>query len=258
LTDNAQQSRAATIVRLPDREAIAEAAFHFVLETAARAIETRGRFVLALAGGSTPRPLYERLSQETSADWARWTLLWGDERCVPPSHSDSNYRMVVEALLKPLKARGSWPGTVERMRGEMDPEQAALEYDTILRGLDAADVPTLDLILLGMGSDAHTASLFPYTAALAERQRLAVANRVPGLPAPRLTVTFPLINAARTVLFLVSGADKAKALALIHGAEKDLNRLPCQGVQPAVGQVVWLVDAEAAAHLPPTRYVSHL
>jgi 6-phosphogluconolactonase len=240
-----------TIVRCASRDSVIAAATGLVQRAAEQAIEERGRFLIALAGGSTPRPLYEALARESGIDWSRWMLFWGDERSVPPEDEESNYHMVEEALLHPLAARGVAPGAVERMRGEIEPTTAALEYEARLLSLADGAVPVLDLVLLGMGSDGHTASLFPETGALHEQERIIVANPVPKLAATRLTLTFPLINAARTLLVLVSGADKAEALAAVHGSVRDLNRWPSQGLNPGAGELIWLVDEAAAGLLPP-------
>lgn len=230
------------------KEQLTAVAASLVRAAAAEAIAARGAFFVALSGGSTPRPVYRALADDPDVDWARWSLFWGDERCVPPEHPDSNYRMVKEEVLDRRGARGApQPAVVARLLGELDPERAAREYEDALRALVPAPgaLPAFDLVLLGMGGDGHTASLFPGTAALHEQERLVVANRVPQLGATRLTVTFPLINAARRVLFLVSGADKAAAFQAVHHGPRDLERWPSQGVHPASGKVTWLVDAAA-------------
>lgn len=239
------------ILRVPAREDIAARALPLVVEAATRAIEARGRYLIALAGGSTPAPLYAHLAQQGGIDWSRWRLYWGDERTVPPDHESSNFHMVKETLLRPLAERGLAPGHVERMRGELPPAQAADLYEAAVRNL-GVPLPRFDLVLLGMGADAHTASLFPYTAALHERNRLVVANEAPQLATTRLTMTYPLLNAARQVLFLVSGDDKAQALAAVFGTTVDHERWPSQAIRPANGGVVWIVDEAAAALLPPS------
>lgn len=238
------------LVRVANPAELAARAEDLVATAAHAAIAQRGRFVLALAGGSTPRLLYERLAHREGVDWPRWNLYWGDERCVPPDHADSNFGMVTKTLLQPLAARGVEPGAVARMQGEIDPHAAAAAYDALLHTLGAGVTPRFDLILLGMGSDGHTASLFPHTPALSERERLAAANPVEKLHTMRLTVTLPLINAARSVLFLVAGPDKATALADVLGDQRDADRWPSQAVQPHAGDVTWLVDTAAASMLP--------
>ncbi len=203
------------------------------------ALAERGVFHLALSGGSTPLPLYAMLALpewRARLDWAHVQVYWADERCVPPDHAQSNYRMAYEALLLPL---GVPSANIHRMQGELDPEAAAATYS------DSLAAVTLDLILLGMGEDAHTASLFPETAALGETARPCVANYVPKLAAWRLTLSAPYINTARHKVFLVNGANKATALkAVLHGAP-DPQRYPAQ----LIGAARWLVDNEAAAGL---------
>lgn len=239
-----------TIEIVPDADQLTAVAAGLIRAAAAEAIVERGAFFIALAGGGTPRPIYRALADDPDVDWARWRLFWGDERCVPPDHPDSNYRMVKEALLDPLATRRApLPALVARMVGELEPERAAAEYDQTLRELlpRVDGLPAFDLVLLGMGDDGHTASLFPGTAALHERERLAAANRVPQLDTTRLTLTFPAINAARRVLFLAGGAGKAAAFQSVHYGARDVERWPSQGVQPASGKLTWLVDAAAAA-----------
>jgi 6-phosphogluconolactonase len=216
------------------------AAEHFVAQ-ATEAIAARGRFVVALAGGSTPRPTYALLAGGAFAaqvKWPRVHVFWSDERCVPPNHAGSNYRMAREALLDRVPIPTA---NVHRIRGELPPPQAAAAYESELEAVLSAG-GRFDLILLGMGADGHTASLFPGTPALAERRRWVVENDVETLDAWRITLTLPVINAARQVTFLVSGAEKAEALARIRAGEP----LPAGLVQPAVGRLTWLVDREAS------------
>jgi 6-phosphogluconolactonase len=240
-----------------NREKLVQAAYDLVLAAAARAIGERGRFTLALAGGSTPRPLYQALAATPGIDWNRWLLFFGDERTVPPDHAESNFHMVKEAWLDPLAAAGSSAlPHFFRMAGEEEPVAASHAYAKEIQAnvpstLEAGtgQRPRFDLILLGMGADGHTASLFPGTVALHERRRLVVANPVPQLATTRLTFTYPMLNAARAILFLVSGADKAPALHAVLGAVDQRLRFPSQGVRPRRGVVTWLVDAAAAGGL---------
>ena len=197
---------------LPTVEGLAQAAALFIVELARERIQAHERFTIALSGGSTPRRLYQILASPEYAHriaWDRWHVFWSDERCVPPDHTDSNYLMAREALLDrvPLPSH-----QVHRMRGEAVPQESAEEYERELLQFFEPSEPALDLILLGMGEDGHTASLFPGTDALREERRLVVANRVPHLNTHRITFTLPLINMARAVAFLVSGAPKAQAL----------------------------------------------
>ncbi len=210
---------------------------------AAEAITSRGAFNVALSGGSTPLPLYALLALPEWAariDWPHVQVFWGDERCVPPDHKDSNYRMARNALLEavPLPA-----GNIHRMRGEIDPAQAAEEYERVIANV------RFDLILLGMGGDGHTASLFPGTAVIHEQKRRVVAHYVDKLSMWRLTLTPSAINAARNVTFLVSGADKAERLRDVLRGPYQPDVLPSQIVKPEEGRLCWLVDKAAVALL---------
>ena len=209
-------------------------------------IEQRGVFNVALAGGSTPGPVYDLLAENPDIDWKRCRVFWSDERCVPPEHADSNYRMARERLLDRLPEP---PGVVSPIPGELPPDQAACAYEQSIREnvpADGTGIPRFDLILLGMGDDGHTASLFPGSSALDETDRLVAADYVSKFNAHRLTFTYPLINAGRHVLILVSGASKAVTLKAVLEGPLRPNALPVQGVQPAAGQFRWLVDADAA------------
>lgn len=229
---------------LPNAENLAQAGLEQVVQAAKTAVAARGHFYFALSGGSTPRLLYERLASETAfeRDWWRHThIFWGDERCLPPTHPDSNYHMARAALLDHVPIP---PENIHRMAGEREPEQAAADYEVELERVFGGP-PRFDLILLGMGRDGHTASLFPHTPALRERTRRAVANfYAPVEPPWRITLTLPVINAAG-VIFLVSGADKAETLRQVLEGEYKPDDLPAQLVRPAGGSL-WLVDTAAA------------
>jgi len=228
-----------------------EAAAHFA-HSAEEATAARGRFTVALSGGTTPRALYALLAQDSwraRVPWAATHVFWGDERCVPPDHPDSNYRLAYRTLLAhvPIPA-----GNIHRLRGEIDPTVAASEYEDILRAafdLRPGQLPRFDLILLGLGEDGHTASLFPGIAAVHERERLVVAQWVEKLNAYRLTLTPPVLNAAAAVLFLVAGGAKAAALRQVLSGDDRPDRYPAQVVRPAAGDVTWLVDRAAAGQL---------
>jgi 6-phosphogluconolactonase len=232
----------------PDAASLARAAAgHFVtLSTAA--IATRGRFVVALSGGSTPRATHALLATGEFAagvDWPHVHVFWGDERCVPPDHPDSNYRMARETLLDrvPIPA-----DNIHRIRGELDPDQAATTYQAELEAVLDAD-GQFDLILLGMGADGHTASLFPGTAALHEHTRWVVAHYVDKLSAWRITLTPVIINAAAHVTFIVAGSGKAGRLREILAGPYQPDVLPAQIVKPTNGRLLWLADAAAAVDL---------
>jgi 6-phosphogluconolactonase len=241
---------------VPTSAELAAVAQQVITAAAAVSIGRRGFFRIALAGGSTPRAAYQALAGGEHLNWSRWQVFWSDERCVPPTSPDSNYRMAKEALLDPLARRGEAPRMVFRLAGDGDPDAAAAAYDRAIQETvppnpqsGAGSLPRFDLILLGMGADGHTASLFPHTPALAETGRLVVANPVPQLDTTRLTFTFPLINAARRVLVLVSGADKAAALREVLHGSPDPQRLPSQSLHPVDGTVTWLVDQAAHSQL---------
>jgi 6-phosphogluconolactonase len=202
---------------------------------------------IALSGGSTPRKMHEMLAEKPGIDWSKVQVFWGDERTVPPDHEDSNYRMARESLLDRVHIPES---NIHRMRGEDDPDLAAEAYEETLRSVlngTGDEIPRIDVVILGMGDDGHTASLFPGTAALKECKRLVVANRVPQLGTTRLTLTYPMLNAARLVLFLVAGEDKADAARPCLVDEED--RPPAGLVQPVDGELRWLLDAASASQL---------
>jgi len=237
----------------PDAASLAQAAAEHFATLAAEAIADRGRFAVALAGGSTPRATYALLATDAFAarvDWPRVHVFWGDARCVPPDHPDSNYRMARETLLDhvPLPA-----GNVHRIPCEREPEQAAAAYERTLRAFFArhpeGPIPRFDLVLLGMGNDGHIASLFPGTAALHEQTRWVMAHYVDKLRAWRLTLTPIAINAAANVIFIVSGAGKAERLRQVLAGPYQPDLLPAQIVRPDSGRLLWLVDAAAAVHL---------
>lgn len=215
-------------------------------ESLAKAAKAGGQ--IALAGGSTPRGAYERLAG-MKIDWPGCTLWFGDERCVPPNDLRSNFRMVREALLDRLTNAAP---EVRRIAGECEPGVAAEAYERELRAAFGDDLPRLDLVLLGLGPDAHCASLFPGQPSLDERERLAVGIERPGLEpwVPRVTLTLPVINAAREVVFLVAGADKADAVERAFGGEPSRDA-PASLVAPENGVLTVLLDQAAAKQLPP-------
>lgn len=242
---------------VPGPMALAHAAAAEVQRIARHSIDQRGAFRIALAGGSTPRALYGWLANtdvESKLDFARWHVFFGDERCVPKDHADSNYRMANEALLSKVPIPSA---QVHRVRTEDgDPVAVAAAYESEIRrsfALVKGDLPRFDLVLLGMGSDGHTASLFPGTRALAEVEKLAVANHVEKLGAFRITLTIPVINAAGQVMFLVAGADKADVLARVIEGDHPIARYPARAVRPVDGELTWMIDDAAAAALSTRR-----
>ena len=233
-------------------------AFHFATyfsELVSSSVNDRGRFSVALSGGSTPKAAFQRLAMEPFASTIPWQSIyffWGDERCVPPDNSQSNYRMAMEALLSRVDVSSQ---NIFRIEGELsDPTESARRYSEIVDRLldrnsdngEESTGPRFDLILLGLGEDGHTASLFPGTAALDSSDEIVVANYVPKLDSTRITFTLATINNARNVTFLVSGDSKASILkrVLQGGSQNEL--LPSQLVHPRNGNLIWFVDREAA------------
>ena len=239
---------------LPNPAATARAAAQLFTEAAQKAA-TRGIARIAISGGTTPKAMLVLLADPAEpfvkrVPWDRLELYWVDERCVPPDNTESNYRMTGEALLSkvPLPAE-----RVHRMEGELDPEVAASRYEATIRNtfkLEGAQTPTFDLVLLGMGDDGHTASLFPHTEALNELSHIVVPNHVPQKDTWRITLTSPVINQGREVAFLIEGAAKAQVLHDVLLGPYQPDTYPSQIIRPASGQLTLLLDAAAAAKLP--------
>ena len=209
----------------------------FIADTARDSIDQFGWFRIALSGGNTPRGVYQALSL-LDCDWSKWIVTFGDERCVPPDDSQSNFRMASESLLMMIS-----PAEVLRMKGELPPEQAASDYDSAIRSLAERFGESRfrqDLILLGLGDDGHTVSLFPGTAALQEKERNVVANFVPKFNTHRLTFTYPLINASRRVAFLVNDSKKK---TVVDGVLQGGRGYPAEGVKPTDGELLWFLGA---------------
>jgi 6-phosphogluconolactonase len=238
--------------RLTTPQDLFQAAAEEVIRAATEAVEQRGRFTIALSGGSTPRNLYTLIAANASArlPWAQMFFFWGDERHVPPGDPDSNYRMAKEILLSkiPLPPANVFPIPAENP----DASAAAEGYEQTLRkffALAPGEFPRFDLILLGMGPDGHAASLFPETAGLQEKSRLVIANWVEKLKTSRITLTLPVLNAARCVVFLVSGADKAAVLREVLEGNAPAEKYPAKLVRPSAGKLIWFVDRAAASEL---------
>ena len=233
-----------TIQVVVDAPAIAVVAAEKIISLADAAISQRGGFSIALSGGSTPKTLFQLLASDSYSkriDWKNWQIYFGDERCVPPVHPDSNFRMASEALLDHVPIL---PEHIHRMEGEIEPQEAAIEYGKLLKQ-NFGD-GGLDVILLGMGDDGHTASLFPHTAALGETGHRCVANYVEKLGVWRITMTAPFINRARQIIVMVSGAAKAKRIDQVLQGPSDPQTFPIQMIDPADGELLWLMDAAAA------------
>jgi len=240
----------------PDNESLVSGAADLIIESAAQAIGAHGRFTLALSGGNTPRPVYARLASagcRDRIDWSKVLIFFGDERCVPPDDPRSNYLMVRTALLDRVPIP---TGNIYRIRGEEAPEKAAAEYTDALQrtfgGDGAAGGPPpegFDLIVLGMGDNGHTASLFPGLAAVTETVRWVMALYVEVVSMWRITMTPVIIDAARQVAFLVSGDEKAEMLQRVLEGPYQPVVLPSQIVKPVSGELRWLLDQPAAARL---------
>lgn len=247
------------IVRvLADAAALYRAAAEEFVARTGDAVRARGVATVALAGGSTPRGLYALLASDADGyrprvPWEQIHLFWGDERHVPPDHADSNFRMAHEALLARVPVP---PSHVHRVRAEHpDAGRVAEEYEGEIRGfftgrglMDGA-FPRFDLVLLGMGPDGHTASLFPGTAMLHETERIVRAPWVPRLNAHRITLTPPALNRAAAVVFLVAGEEKAETLRAVLEGERQPDAYPSQVIRPSSGELLWLVERAAAARL---------
>lgn len=235
----------------PDTDALNRHAARHIQALAAEAIARRDEFHIALAGGSTPERLYRLLASaayRSTIDWRKVHVWFGDERCVPPDHPDSNYRMAREALLAHAPISGE---RIHRMAGELDPALAVARYaDTIETHLPRAhnDAPIFDLILLGLGPDGHTASLFPQTEAPSVTDRPVAAAYVPKFNTWRITLTLPVLDNARHLMFLVAGAGKASIIDVIFNSAGGHERLPVEMIT-AVGEVTWWLDASAAAEI---------
>ncbi len=241
----------------PDTAALARRAAQYFTEMVSEAVADQNHARIAISGGSTPKAAFQLLADphqpwRARMPWDKLDLYWVDERAVPPDHPDSNYRMTREALVQHVTLPCS---QVHRMEGELDPEVAAARYESELRNsfrLEGAESPRFDLISLGMGPDGHTASLFPYTNAIHEMSRLVTANHVPQLDTWRVTLTWPVINHARSVFFVIAGEGKAERVREVFMGPRDPERLPSQLIWPSSGILTLFLDKAAAAHLPAT------
>lgn len=237
----------------PDLAELSEQAARFFVDVARQAVGREGRFTVCLSGGSTPRSTYGLLVREplrNAVSWRHVHIFWGDERCIPSDDPDNHYRMAWDLMLSklPLPAENIHP-----VRGAAsNPEGAAVEYEALLQsffGLASHGIPSFDLIFLGMGADGHIASLFPGSAGLSESRRLVVSHYVSQLQATRLTLTLPVLNHARQIIFLVSGESKAPALRAVLQGGGTQEELPARLVRPVSGRVLWLIDEAAASGL---------
>ncbi len=241
-------SGVAGLTILPNAEAVAHALADLFVDAGCAAMADRGSFRVALSGGNTPRAAYQLLADESRADQLSWSdvfVYFGDERCVPPDDEQSNYRMAQKAFLDAVQIP---PANVHRIRGEIDPATAAADYARVLR-TDMGDLPQLDLLLLGLGPDGHTASLFPGSPPETDDDALVRAVWAESQAMWRVTVTPKVINAARTVAFAVEGVEKTAILATVLEGPRDPTKYPAQIVAPTDGRLIWLVDELAAGLL---------
>ena len=245
------------VLILPDGNAIARRAAEEFLQAASEAVAQRGWFTVALAGGSTPKALYSLVVSDPAfrdkLPWERLQFFFGDERHVPPDNDQSNFRMANESLFSNAPIQ---PSQITRMRGEYpDAEKAALEYEQALRAYfktKEGEYPRFDLVLLGMGEEGHTLSLFPGTQALHASNRVVVRNWIGKLYTDRITLTAPAANQANRVMFMVTRADKAAALKAVLEGPREPDQLPAQLIQPTSGKLLWLVDQAAGSMLAGT------
>lgn len=235
----------------PDIDTISREAANYTMRVAREAIAKRGKFTFALSGGTTPGKMYGLLTSEPyrdQIDWSAVHFFWSDERCVASDDPQSNYHLAQDALLSKLNLR---PDQIHRMPADQpDREQASAHYEAEIRKVLGDETPAFDLIQLGMGPEAHTASLFPHQPALREEKRLIMPVSVPKPPPDRLTFTPPLLRTARHILFLATGADKAEALHEVLEGANNPEEYPTQGiVRQAKGEVVWMVDTAIAQQI---------
>jgi 6-phosphogluconolactonase len=228
----------------PDVQELVIEAAERIIAAAERAVREKQSFSIALSGGHTPQGLFELLASKAfrpRIEWEKVSIFFGDERCVGPDSPDSNFRMANLAMLSKVPIPAN---QIHRMRGEIDPQEAAKEYGELLKAKFGDG--GLDVILLGMGDDGHTASLFPHSAALQERKHRCVANYVDKFKAWRVTMTAPFINRAAAVIILAAGKDKSARVHEVLEGPRDTERLPIQLIQPEAGTLTWLLDAAAA------------
>ncbi len=234
-----------------DTDTLSREAADYIVRLANEAIVSHGRFTIALSGGTTPRKLYGMLGDEpyrSQIDWSLVDIFWSDERCVPPDSEESNYWLAQQVLLGKVPVPASH---IHRMPADApDRDAASQSYtDEMRRVFATTGIPSFDLLQLGMGPEGHTASLFPHQASLHEQQRLVMPVSVPKPPPPRLTFTPPILNAARNVLFLVTGDDKADAVHAVLEGSYNPDVYPAQIVRPPHGEVLWMLDTKAASKL---------
>ena len=238
----------ANVLVCKNNEAVAREAAEQFTCAAVRSAAQRGEFHAAVPGGWSPRGMYKTLATAEFASavpWSQTQIFFTDERCVPPDHEESNYKLATDLLLAKVPIPDS---NIHRFLAELAPDEAAERYGQELRKA-MGDTPRLDLVVLGMGKDTHTASLFPHSPALSEMRALAVANYVKNREVHRLTLTIPVLCRAETILILALGYEKSGPLRQVLQGEHDPERHPVQAIQPAAGRLLWIVDQDAASKL---------
>ena len=233
------------IQKFTNIDELSQAASKKFIELANQAINERGRFLVSLSGGSTPMKLYEKIAKE-SLDWSRVHFFWGDERCVPVDDAGNTYGQTKKILFDKVGQTN-----IHRVRSELEPESASADYANTLSGFADApfDFPRFDLVLLGMGDDGHTASLFPGSMVEIDAPTIAVTAHYQDRPANRVSLTPKVFNQAKEIWFLVTGASKAETLRHVIQGEKNLKQLPAQRIQPVNGNLVWMIDEAAGKFL---------
>ncbi len=233
-----------------DIESLSQWAAQKIVEKSRDAISARGQFLLVLNGGGTPRRLFELLGSDFRGkiDWSKTHIFWGDERCVPPEDKESNYGQARGTFLTRVDVPES---NIHRVKGELEPSEASKDYSFVLKRFASSplDWPRFDLVLLGMGEDGHTASLFPGSPVNDIEPVIAVTGHYQGRPANRVTLTPAVLNSARTILFMVTGANKAEVLSRVLSKGRDPKQLPAQRIDSKDGEVFWLVDEAAASKI---------
>jgi 6-phosphogluconolactonase len=233
-----------------DIEALSQWAAQKIAASCRQAVEQRGRFLFVLNGGGTPRRLFELLGADfrNEIDWDKTHIFWGDERCVPPDDKESNYGQACEIIFNRIEIPES---NIHRIKGELEPAEASRDYSLVLKRFASPPLewPRFDLVLLGMGEDGHTASLFPGSPVDSTEPVIAVSGHYQGRPANRITLTPPVLNSARTILFMVAGEDKAEILNRVLNGERNPKLLPVQRIDPKDGEMIWLADKAAAGKL---------
>ncbi len=237
------------VLVLPDPEVLSHRAASIFIELACSSIDAKGRFIVAISGGTTPKRLFDLLGTlySNNVEWVKVEFFWADERCVPKEHDESNFRGAYSAMLSRVPVAES---NIHRIKGELEPEEGARQYENEIRKcFGKSSLPVFDLILLGIGEDGHTASLFPGSKSLEESERLAIPVYVERLKSWRVTLTLPVLNNARHTLFLATGSNKTDVLAEVFEKRNSESLLPAGLIRPVHGDITWLVDKEAAAKL---------